>query len=75
MVASRDEKQTGKRSAGNPPAPFNEAGTGDVTMVEMLGLSQPKGRETDENKHQPKAARQSSTLPEAERWERSRRLG
>ena len=60
---SLDEKQTGKRSAGNPPAPFDEAGAGDVTMVEILRHSKPKGRETDENKHQPKAARQSSTLP------------
>jgi len=25
-------KSSGKRSAGNPPAPFDEAGTGDVTM-------------------------------------------
>ncbi len=32
-------------------------------MVEILRHSKPKGRETDENKHQPKAARQSSTLP------------
>ena len=33
-------------------------------MVEILRHSKPKGRETDENKHQPKAARQSSTLLE-----------
>src|SRR6516162_3046024 len=25
-------KSSGKRSAGNPPAPFDEAGTGDVAM-------------------------------------------
>jgi len=28
-------KHAGERSAGNPPAPFDEAGTGDVTMVEL----------------------------------------
>jgi hypothetical protein len=28
-------KQTGKRSAGNPPAPFDVAGTGNVAMVEL----------------------------------------
>jgi len=28
-------KQTGKPSAGNPPARFDEAGTGNVTMVEL----------------------------------------
>src|SRR3954471_18501711 len=26
------EKSSGKRSAGNPPAPFDEAGAGDVAM-------------------------------------------
>jgi len=28
-------KRTGKRSAGNPPAPFDAAGTGNVAMVEL----------------------------------------
>jgi hypothetical protein len=28
-------KQAGKQSAGNPPALFDEAGTGNVTTVEL----------------------------------------
>ena len=28
-------KQTGKRSAGNPPAPFDVAGAGNVATVEL----------------------------------------
>ena len=30
-----EAKRTGKRSAGNPPAPFEVAGAGNVARVEM----------------------------------------
>src|SRR5262249_44695160 len=39
------EKSSGKRSAGKPPAPFDEAGAGDVTMGAGL---RPKAKGLDE---------------------------
>ena len=34
-----DVKHAGERSAGNPPAPFDEAGVGNVTMAAGLRAS------------------------------------
>ena len=34
-----DAKHAGERSAGNPPAPFDEAGVGNVTMAAGLRAS------------------------------------
>jgi hypothetical protein len=44
-LISLDSKRSGERSAGNPPATFDEAGAGNVTMGAGLrpGL---KGKET-----------------------------
>jgi hypothetical protein len=55
-----DEKHTGKPSAGNPHAGFDEAGIGNGSMVALLGHSR---QETGSNRSaQPKGPRQSSTL-------------
>jgi hypothetical protein len=42
-----DLKHTGKRSAGNPHAGFDEAGTGNQLTVWLVRHSQRKRRETD----------------------------
>jgi hypothetical protein len=55
-----DKKYTGKPSAGNPHAGFDEAGIGNGSMVALLGHSR---QETGSNRSaQPKESRQSSTL-------------
>ena len=59
---SRGEKLTGKRSAGNPHAAFDEAGTGNVAWSRYCDTRQPKGASNGEYKHRPTPARQSSTL-------------
>ncbi len=38
---------TGKRSAGNPPATFDEAGTGDVAWSRYSGTRRRKGEITE----------------------------
>src|SRR5215475_6872520 len=55
-------KQTGERSAGNPHAAFDVAGTGNVARSRCCDTSQPKGRGNREHKLRPKPARQSPTL-------------
>src|SRR5215813_14874995 len=55
-------KQTGERSAGNPHAAFDVAGTGNVARSRYCDTSQPKGRGNREHKLRPKPARQSPTL-------------
>jgi hypothetical protein len=55
-------KQTGERSAGNPHAAFDVAGTGNVARSRCCDTSQPKGRGNREHKQRPKPARQSPTL-------------
>src|SRR5215469_9162914 len=42
-----DEKQAGKPSAGNPPAGFDEAGTGNGFTVRLVRHSQRKRGATD----------------------------
>jgi hypothetical protein len=42
-----EAKQAGKRSAGNRPAPFDVAGTGDGFTDRLVRHSQKKWRETD----------------------------
>ena len=54
------EKLTGKRSAGNPHAPFDEAGAGNGFTVRLMRHSQRKRGETDRPTYG--APRQSSTL-------------
>jgi hypothetical protein len=54
-------KSTGQRSAGNPPAPLDEAGTGNGAMETQVRHRQPKGTATDWPSCTP--PRQSSTLP------------
>jgi hypothetical protein len=67
-----DQKHTGKPSAGNPHAGFDEAGIGNGSMVALLGHSR---KETGSNRSaQPKEPRQSSTLLGDERAERPTRL-
>ena len=41
-----DTNPTGKRSAGNPPATFDEAGTGDVAWSRYGGTRRRKGEIT-----------------------------
>jgi hypothetical protein len=53
-------KWTGKRSAGNPPAPFDVAGTGNVARVELCPHRAIE-RARLETLHLP-CARQFSTL-------------
>ena len=55
-------KQAGERSAGNPHAAFDVAGTGNVAWSRCCDTSQPKGRGNREHKLRPKPARQSPTL-------------
>lgn len=55
-------KLTGKRSAGNPHAAFDEAGAGTVAGSRYCDTRQPKGASNGEYKHRPIPARQSSTL-------------
>src|SRR5215469_8435171 len=55
-------KQAGERSAGNPHAAFDVAGTGNVAWSRCCDTSQPKGRGNREHKQRPKPARQSPTL-------------
>jgi len=55
-----DKKHTGKPSAGNPHAGFDEAGIGNGSMVALLGHSR---QETGSNRSaQPKEPRQSTLL-------------
>src|SRR5262249_18365538 len=63
-------KQTGERSAGNPHAAFDVAGTGNVAWSRCCDTSQPKGRGNREHKLRPKTARQSPTLLLGGRWKR-----
>ncbi len=42
-----DKKPTGKRSAGKPPAPFDEAGAGNGPTVRLVRHSQRKRGATD----------------------------
>ncbi len=69
-----NKKHTGKPSAGNPHAGFDEAGIGNGSMVALLGHSR---KETGSNRSaQPKGPRQSSTLlgEEGSLQERRKRL-
>jgi hypothetical protein len=54
-----DAKHAGERSAGKPPAPFDEAGAGNVAMAAGLRAS---AKHWD-NHRSLMLARQSSTLP------------
>src|SRR5450631_22270 len=53
-----DAKHAGERSAGKPPAPFDVAGAGNVTME-----AGPASATTLEHPPEPRSARRSSTLP------------
>jgi hypothetical protein len=58
-------KSIGERSAGNPHAAFDVAGTGNVeqAIVVILALAN-ESASAQENRISPKPARQISTLPE-----------
>jgi len=58
-----DAKQTGERSAGNPHAAFDVAGTENVAWSRCCDTRRRKGEKTWEHKLRPTPARQSSTLP------------